>query len=101
MKPGMKYLKSTACAIGIVLSMLVGSTQAQQVPIPQTAAQVPGPTPGTAMTKEFVQMVGRTAYFWGYPLVATSNRRAAFAKAPERILLGGVVPMAPLATTRC
>ena len=41
-------------------------------------------------------MVGRAAYFWGYPLVATSNRRAAFAKAPERILLGGVVPMAPV-----
>jgi hypothetical protein len=41
-------------------------------------------------------MVGRTAYFWGYPLVATSNRRAAFAKAPERILLGGAVPMAPV-----
>jgi hypothetical protein len=39
MKPGMKHLKSTACAIGIVLSMLVGSTQAQQVPIPQTAAR--------------------------------------------------------------
>jgi hypothetical protein len=96
MKPGMKHLKSTACAIGIVLSMLVGSTQAQQVPIPQTAAQVPGPVPGTAMTKEYVQMVGRAAYFWGYPLVATSNRRAAFAKAPERILLGGVVPIAPV-----
>ena len=92
----MKHLKSTACAIGIVLSMLVGSTQAQQVPIPTTAAQVPGPTPGTAMTKDYVQMVGRAAYFWGYALVATSNRRAAFAKAPERILLGGVVPMAPV-----
>ena len=96
MKPRMKHLKSTACAIGIVLSMLAGSTQAQQVPIPQTAAQVPGPAPGTAMTKDYVQTVGRTAYFWGCPLVATSNRRAAFAKAPERILLGGAVPMAPV-----
>jgi len=60
-----------------------------QVPIPKTAAEVPGPVPGTAMTKEYAQMVGRAAYFWGYPLVATSNRRAAFSKAPERILLGG------------
>ena len=34
-----------------------------QVPIPTTAAQVPGPAPGTAMTKEYVQMVGRIAYF--------------------------------------
>jgi hypothetical protein len=56
---------------------------------------------GTAMTKEYVQMVGRTAYFWGYPLVATNSRRAAFAEAPERVLLGGAVPMARWATTRC
>ena len=32
----------------------------------------------------------------GYPLVATSNRRAAFAKTPGRILFGGAVPMAPV-----
>jgi hypothetical protein len=51
---------------------------------------------GTVMTKEYVQMVGRTAYFWGYPIVATSSRRAAFAKAPKRIYLGGVLPMAPI-----
>ena len=34
MKPSMKHLKSTACAIAIVLSMLVGNTQAQQFPNP-------------------------------------------------------------------
>jgi hypothetical protein len=98
MKSGTKHLEYTACAIGIVLSMLVGSTQAQQVqvPTPQTAAQVPGPVPGTALTKEFVQTVGRAAYVWGYPLVATYNRRVAFAKAPEPILFGGAVPMAPV-----
>ena len=44
--PGMKHLTSTACATGIVLSMLVGNLQAQQVPIPQTAAEVSGPAPG-------------------------------------------------------
>jgi hypothetical protein len=98
MKLGMKRLQPTACAIGIVLLMLAGSTQAQpiQVAIPETAAQVPGPVPGTAMTEDYVQTVGSAAYYWGYPLVATSNRRAAFAKAPERILLGGAVPMAPV-----
>ena len=41
-------------------------------------------------------MVVRAAYFWGYPLVAASDRRAAFAKAPERILVGGAFPMAPV-----
>ena len=74
MQPGMKLLKSTACAIGTVLAMLVGNVQAQQVPIPQTAAEVPGPAPGP-MTKAYVQMVGRMAYFWGWPLVYVYNQR--------------------------
>src|SRR5208282_1806758 len=80
----------------VIATMHTGYVQAQQIPFPQTAAEVPGPVPGTAMTTDYVQMVGRAAYFWGYPLVATSNRRAAFAKAPERLLLGGVIPMAPV-----
>src|SRR5271167_1123373 len=81
---------------GAVLLTLARNAHAQQIPFPQTAAEVPVPVPGTAMTIEYVQMVGRTSYFWGYPLVATSNRRNAFAKAPERLLLGGVVPFAPI-----
>src|SRR5271157_722353 len=81
----------------LAIALLSGGTaQAQQVPIPTTPAQVPGPVPGTAMTTDYVQMVGRMAYFWGYPLVATNNRRAAFAKAPGPILLGGAIPMAPV-----
>ncbi|MGA8757325.1 MAG: DUF1254 domain-containing protein [Stellaceae bacterium] len=68
--------------------------QAQQVPIPTTAAEVPGPASGTAMTKAYVQTVGRMAYLWGWPLVNAANRAAAFSKAPEPSLLGGVVPVA-------
>jgi len=67
---------------------------AQQVPIPTTAAEVPGPASGTAMTTAYVQMVGRMAYLWGWPLVNSVNRAAAFSKAPEPGLLGGVVPVA-------
>ena len=55
------------------------------------AAEVPGPAPGTAMTKAYVEMVGRMAYLWGWTLVNVANRAAAFAKAPEPGLLGGVV----------
>ena len=36
-----------------------------QVPIPTTAAEVAGPVPGNTMTKEYVQMAGRSAYLWG------------------------------------
>jgi hypothetical protein len=48
--------------------------QAQQLPIPTTAADVPGPAPGTAMTKPYVETVGRMAYMWGWPLVNVANR---------------------------
>ena len=41
-------------------------------------------------------MVGRMAYVWGWPLVNSHNRRAAFAEAPEPGLMGGVLPIAPV-----
>jgi hypothetical protein len=69
---------------------------AQQVPIPTTAAEVPGPVPGNTMTNAYVQLVGRMAYVWGYPMVNAHNRRTAFAEAPAPGLLGGVVPVAPV-----
>ena len=72
------------------------STAQAQVPLPTTAADVPGPVPGNTMTEAYVQLVGRMAYLWGYPLVNAHNRRAAFAGAPEPGLLGGVLPVAPV-----
>jgi hypothetical protein len=83
-------------AVTVAVTNMPATAQEIQVPIPQSAAQVPGPVPRTGMTRDYVQTVGRAAYFWGFPLVATNNRRAAFAKAPERILLGGAVPIAPV-----
>ena len=80
----------TVGTIIVALAMLAGSTQAQQVPFPQTAAEVLGPMPGTAMTKAYVQMVGRMAYLWGWALVDNANRHADFSKAPEPGLIGGV-----------
>jgi hypothetical protein len=47
---------------GAAFLMLPGKALAQQVPIPTTAAQVPGPPSGTAMTTAYVQSVGRIAY---------------------------------------
>lgn len=72
------------------------SLLAQQVPLPKTASDVPGPVAGTLMTKEYVQMIGRMAYLWGWPIVNIHNRRAAFDKAPGPGLNGGVIPMAPV-----
>lgn len=82
MKPGAKRPKSVAGAIGVVLAILVGNLNAQQVPIPQTAAEVPGPALGP-MSKAYVQMVGRMAYLWRWPLVYVYNQRTALTKVPE------------------
>ena len=89
----------TAYKLNLITTALFGAlavttTQAQQYPIPTTAAEVPGPAAGNTMTKDYVQMVGRMAYFWGWPLVNVANRAVAFSKAPEPGLLGGVVPVA-------
>src|SRR5208337_5678434 len=86
----------TALALMGAVAFTNVQAQSLQVPIPKSAAEVSGPVSGTAMTTEYVQIVGRMAYFWGYPIVATSSRRDAFAKAPERIYLGGFLPMAPI-----
>ena len=89
-----RLLAMTAlCAIGA--ATIAGNVLAQQVTIPQTAAEVPGPALGP-MTKEYVQMVGRMAYLWGWPLVYVHNQRDALSKAPEPILLNGVLPLAPM-----
>ena len=95
MKPGMRHPKSTACAVSIVLSMLAGNVQAQQVPIPKTPAEVPAPVLGP-MTKAYVQMAGRMAYFWGWPLVYVYNQRTELTKAPEAGLLAGALPISPM-----
>jgi hypothetical protein len=80
-------------AVGIAIQP--GNVQAQQVPIPQTAAQVPGPLLGP-MTKDYVQSVGRTAYLWGGPLVYVYNQRSELTKVPEAILLNDALPLAPM-----
>jgi hypothetical protein len=53
------WLGLLASVLGATLQ--AGNVQGQQVPIPQTAAEVPGPKLGP-MTPAYVQMVGRTAY---------------------------------------
>ncbi len=82
-----------ACVVGA--TMHAGNAEAQQVPIPTTAAQVPGPAPGP-MTKDYVQAVGRMAYVWGWPLVAVSNQSKMLTKVPEPGLLNGALPVAPM-----
>jgi hypothetical protein len=68
---------------------------AQQVTRPKSASEVAGTPPGTIMTKEYVAMVGRLAYAWGWPLVNNLNRALAVANLPEPGRMGGIVPVSP------
>jgi len=90
---GIRYLMASLLVAALMApTCLFG----QQVPIPTIAVEVPGPAAGTAMTKEYVQMVGRMAYLWGWPLVNQHNRRVANTKVPYPGLNGGVIPIAPV-----
>ena len=74
---------------------IVGANLVETVVPLTSAAEIPGPVTGTRMTQEYVQMVGRDAYFWGWPLVNVYNRRLTYAKVPM-IGISGPVPVAPL-----
>src|SRR5664279_1193709 len=87
--------KQNLLAAALVSALALGTAQAQQVPIPTTAAQVPGPASGP-MTDAYVQMVGRMTYVWGWPLVYVHNQRTALTRAPEPILINGSIPIAPM-----
>ena|SRR5271157_1980311 len=78
----------------VLMFVLTLPLAAQQVPSPQTAAQVPGPASGNTMTRAYVQAVGRMAYLWGWPLVNMYNRYQTIVKLPESGLLGGIAPAA-------
>src|SRR5271166_3971980 len=95
MKRRKNYRKRQVWVIIIALAILAVGVQAQQVPIPQTAAEVTGPASGP-MTKAYVQMVGRMAYLWGWPLVYVTNQRTALTRVPEVGLLAGFMPISPM-----
>ena len=82
--------KRNILASTLVCVLTLTTVQAQQFPIPQTAVEVPGVPPGTAMTKAYVQTVGRAAYLWGWALVNFANRYAGASKLPEPTVVGGM-----------
>ena len=93
--------KQNLIAAALVGALAFTTAYAQQVPLPKNAAEVPGPASGTAMTKEYVQTIGRMAYVWGYAMVNSHNRRAAFAYVTSQNgnvpgWNGGMLPMAPI-----
>ena len=86
-------LQNTALLSVILLSG--PAAYGQQVPKPESPSEVKSTPPGTVMTKAYVEMVGRLAYVFGWPLVNNLNRAEAVKGLPEPGRLGGIVPVSP------
>ena len=86
--------RTNTIAAALVCALAFTTAQAQQVPQPKTAAEVPGPVTDQIMTEEYARVVGQFAYMWAWPMMNMHNRRDAFDKVPEPVMLG-VVPAAP------
>ncbi|REJ90724.1 MAG: DUF1254 domain-containing protein [Planctomycetota bacterium] len=67
----------------------------QQVPLPQTPADLAQPSDAVTMPVEYAKTVAASAYVWGWPLVNQHNRRAKITQAPEPALMNGTIPVAP------
>ena len=63
----------------------------------QTAATqtVPGPVPGTRLDAGYVNEMGRSIYFWAWPMMNIHNRKVMFENLPGNGYLGGILPVAP------
>ena len=66
-----------------------------EIPTIHAQEPVPGPTPGTLMTPDYIRAVGRVAYLWGWPMVSSFNRRVGLTSCSEPGLRGGILPNAP------
>jgi hypothetical protein len=85
--------KPDGAAAETILEVLMSATASR---FPQFGAnQVPGPVPGTRITAEFAQAIGRFAYLWAWPMVNIHNRLITLDRLPEPGLMGGIVPVAP------
>lgn len=80
----------------ILIAALCSVGEAQQVVAPKSASEIAGTPSGTVMPKPYVEMVGRFAYVWGWPLVNNLNRSLAVAGLPEPGRLGGIAPVSPI-----
>jgi len=90
----LRLISSCVTLICMTGFIQVAGAQGPQVPIPKAAAEVTGPALGP-MTPTYVQLVGRMAYVWGWPLVYVYNQRTALTKVPEPLIVNSV-PIAPM-----
>lgn len=93
---------AAASALGTGTAQAQTASQLNPQPLPPSpgwARALPsGPDANVKITEAYARMVARDAYFWWWPMVNIYNRRLAFKQAPERGLMNGVLPFAPLNT---
>lgn len=72
-----------SCCVPLLVA-LAACNQNQPAPAPQTAAPapapeaqktVPGPVPCTRLDAGYVSQMGRSIYFWGWPMMNIHNRK--------------------------
>jgi len=98
-------MRLTRIAVLVVAGFLVGCQQQQKAneqatasapaAVPPAAASVPGPVPGTRLNEAYVSQMGRSIYFWAWPMMNIHNRKVTFEKLPEPGYISGIVPAAP------
>lgn len=92
----MRLKKLSAALMGLAIcAPFALPTHAAQYSAAKAASEVPGVPAGTVITPASAAVIAQDAYLWGWPIVNAFNRRASFAQAPSRGLVGGVLPAAP------
>lgn len=92
----MKLVIKGAWALVLALAVAFSAFSAEKRIPPRPSSGVPGPVPGTILTREYVRLIGRMAYLWAWPMVNLHNRYVSFGQVPEPGLMGGIVPVAPV-----
>ncbi|MBK0327887.1 DUF1254 domain-containing protein [Rhodobacteraceae bacterium F11138] len=85
----LKHITATASTLALLAGV---PAMAQQAPL---FSDLSMPNPQATPHPEYVRMLARQAYIWGWPMVNMQNRHDQITQAPEPGLLGGILPVAP------
>src|SRR5215813_15473716 len=88
----LSVLALTACNSNPPASTAEQPAASAPAPAPPS---IPGPVPGTRLDAGYVSQMGRSIYFWAWPMMNIHNRKVTFEKLPGQGYLGGIVPVAP------
>ena len=88
-------MKTQSIFTTVCLALSSLPLHAQQVKLPENAADVKAAATNVLMHPEYVRTLARMACVWGWPMINQRNRRTAITQAPQPGLINGVLPAAP------